>query len=73
MSLTPSEIQARADRARAIHAAVDRERVVRRVTKLFDLEAAEEPDEFTFPAFTACHLVGLGIGTACLGADERVA
>ncbi|WP_374392763.1 acyl-CoA thioesterase [Sphingopyxis sp.] len=52
MGLTPSEIQARADRARAIHAAVDRERVVRRVTKLFDLEAAEEPDEFTFPAFT---------------------
>ena len=52
MSLTPSEIQARADRARAIHAAVDRERVVRRVTKLFDLDVAEEPDEFTFPAFT---------------------
>ncbi len=50
-TLSPEAIQARADRARAIHASIDRERVVRRVVKLFDLEAAEEPDEFTFPAF----------------------
>lgn len=52
MSLTPAEIQARAERARAFHAAVDRDRVVGRVVKLFDLQPAGEPDEFVFPAFS---------------------
>lgn len=50
MGLTPAEIQARADRARKVHASIDRNRVVRRVVRLFDLEATGEPDEFTFPA-----------------------
>ena len=52
MSLTPEEMQARAAHAREIYASVDRERLVRHIVHLFDLEAAEEPDEFTYPAFT---------------------
>jgi acyl-CoA thioesterase-2 len=52
MSLTPEEMQARAAHAREIYASVDRERLVRHIVHLFDLEAADEPDEFTYPAFT---------------------
>jgi len=51
MSLTPEEMQARADHARAIYASVDRERLVRHIVHLFQLEPADEPDEFTYPAF----------------------
>jgi len=51
-SLTPQEMQARADRVRAIFASVDRARLVRHIVHLFALEAADEPDEFTYPAFT---------------------
>ena len=52
MSLTPEEMQARAAHAREIYASVDRDRLVRHIVHLFDLEAAGEPDEFTYPAFT---------------------
>lgn len=50
-SLTPAEIQARIDRARHIQSTFSPEKVVSAVTRLFDLVPADEPDEFTFPAF----------------------
>ena len=52
MSLTPAEIQARIDRARHIQSTFSPEKVVGAVTRLFDLAPADEPDEFTFPAFS---------------------
>ena len=51
MSLTPAEIQARIHRAREIQSAFSPEKVVGAVTRLFDLVPAEEPDEYSFPAF----------------------
>ena len=51
MGLTPAEIQARISRARDIQTAFSPEKVVGAVTRLFDLVPAEEPDEYTFPAF----------------------
>lgn len=48
--LTPEEIQARIDRARAINDSVAVEKVVGAVSRLFDLEPADVPDEFSFPA-----------------------
>ncbi|WP_432767809.1 MAG: acyl-CoA thioesterase II [Sphingopyxis sp.] len=50
MSLTPAEIQARIERARAINDSMDPGKVVAAVSRLFDLEPAEADDEFTFPA-----------------------
>lgn len=53
MSLTPAEIQARIDRAREIQAAYTPEKVVAKVTRLFDLDPVSGlEDEFTFPAFS---------------------
>ena len=52
MSLTPAEIQARIDRAREIQSTFSPEKVVGAVTRLFDLVPAEEPDEYSFPAFS---------------------
>lgn len=50
MSLTPDAIQARLERARAINVKVPADAVVADVARLFDLEPAQEADEFSFPA-----------------------
>ena len=49
-ALTPEEIQARIERARAINDSVAPGKVVGAVSRLFDLEPAGAPDEFDFPA-----------------------
>ena len=51
MSEIPDEkIQARIAEARAIHDSVPAEKLVRSVSRLFNFENAEAPDEFTYPA-----------------------
>lgn len=49
-SLTPNQIAARIERARAINERVDADKVVAAVSRLFDLDPGEAEDEFSFPA-----------------------
>ena len=48
--LSPDHIQSRIERARAIHSAVAPEKLVRAISRLFELEPAAVADEFTYPA-----------------------
>ena len=48
--LSSKAVEARIARARAINDSVDPAKVVGAVARLFDLDPAGEPDEFTFPA-----------------------
>ena len=51
-ALSPEQIQARIDKANAAHSAIPADKLVRGLVRLFDFDAADEPDEFTFPAFS---------------------
>ena len=51
-ALSPEQIQARIEKANATHSAIPAEKLVRGLVRLFDFDAADEPDEFTFQAFS---------------------
>lgn len=49
-TLSAEQVQARIEKARAIHDAIPAEKLVRNTARLFDFQPDEAPDEFIYPA-----------------------
>jgi len=75
-ALSPEQIQARIEKANAAHSAIPADKLVRGLVRLFDFDAADEPDEFTFPAFSRASrdriFGGLIIAQAMMAAARTV-